>query len=55
MLVITRNLGDSFRIGDDITITVTGVRDESARLGIDAPKDIEILREEIYQIDKENF
>lgn len=49
MLVITRNLGESFRIGEDIIVTVTGVRDESARLGIDAPKDIEILRVEIYQ------
>lgn len=47
MLVISRNLGDSFRIGEDIVITVTGVRDESARLGIDAPKDVDILREKV--------
>lgn len=49
MLVISRKLGDSFRIGNDIMLTVIGVRDESARIGIDAPKVVEILREEIYQ------
>lgn len=48
MLVITRNLGDSFRIGDDIILTVANVKDGcSVKIGIDAPKEVTVLREEI--------
>jgi len=47
MLVITRKIGESFKIGDDIVITVTKTSESTAKLGIDAPKNVSILREEL--------
>jgi len=48
MLVLTRKLGESVIIGDDIVITVLDVKGNSARLGIAAPANISVHREEIY-------
>ena len=50
MLILTRKLGESIRITDDIKVTFLGIKGKKIRLGIDAPKDISIHREEVYQI-----
>lgn len=47
MLVLTRKKGEKIRIGDDIVLTVVEVRDGKARLGIDAPPEIRVVRSEI--------
>ena len=49
MLILTRRVGETLVIGDDVTITVLGVRGSQVRLGVNAPKDIAVHREEIYQ------
>jgi carbon storage regulator len=49
MLILTRRIGETLMIGDDVKITVLGIRGNQARLGIDAPKDVSVHREEIYQ------
>ena len=49
MLIITRKPGESFYIGDDIKVTILGERDGTVKVGIDAPKDVQILREEIRE------
>lgn len=48
MLVLTRKLGEGIIIGDDITITVVEMKGGNVRIGIDAPKDKKIYRQEIY-------
>lgn len=48
MLILTRNINQSIIIGDNITLTVLEVRGKQVRLGINAPKDITVHREEIY-------
>ena len=48
MLILTRRVGESLKIGDDVTITVLSVRGHQERIGIDAPKDVSVHREEIY-------
>jgi len=49
MLILTRSQGETIYIGDDIRITVLGTNGGQVRLGIDAPQNIEVHREEIYQ------
>jgi carbon storage regulator len=49
MLILTRRIGESVVIGDDINITVLGVKGNQVRLGVNAPKDVSVHREEIYQ------
>jgi len=48
VLILTRRIGESVYIGDDVRLTVLGVRDSQVRIGINAPKEIPVHREEIY-------
>lgn len=55
MLILTRKLGESITIGDKIRVSVLGIRGRQVRLGIDAPSDVVVHREEIYvKIQEEN-
>lgn len=55
LLILTRKLGESITIGDDIKVSVLGIRGRQVRLGIDAPSDVVVHREEIYvKIREEN-
>ncbi len=54
MLVLSRREGESIKIGDDITLVLYEVQGDRVRLGIDAPKDVAIVRSELLQIAKEN-
>ncbi len=49
MLILTRRIGEVLRVGDDVSITVLGIKGNQVRIGIDAPKDVSVHREEIYQ------
>ncbi len=49
MLILTRRISESVIIGDDVKITVLGTKGNQVRLGIDAPRDVSVHREEIYQ------
>ncbi|MDX9875701.1 MAG: carbon storage regulator CsrA [Spongiibacteraceae bacterium] len=49
MLILTRRIGETLVVGDEVTITVLGVKGNQVRLGVNAPKDVAVHREEIYQ------
>ena len=49
MLILTRRVGETLVIGDDVTITVLGVKGNQIRIGINAPKDVSVHREEIWE------
>ncbi|HXQ99901.1 MAG TPA: carbon storage regulator CsrA [Pseudomonas sp.] len=49
MLVLTREVGETFSIGDDITVQILGITGNQVRLGIDAPQHVKIHRAEVYK------
>jgi carbon storage regulator len=55
MLILTRKLGETIRIGNEIEVTILDIKGRQVRVGIAAPPDITIHREEVYQIIRENI
>jgi carbon storage regulator len=49
MLILTRRLNETVMVGDTVTVTVLGVKGGQVRLGINAPKDVAVHREEVYE------
>ena len=49
MLILTRRVGESIVVGDDITVTVFEVRGDAVRIGIDAPRTVQVHRQEVYE------
>ncbi|HEJ6170516.1 TPA: carbon storage regulator CsrA [Pseudomonas aeruginosa] len=49
MLILTRRVGETLMVGDDVTVTVLGVKGNQVRIGVNAPKEVAVHREEIHQ------
>jgi len=49
MLILTRRVGETLMIGDEVTVTVLGVKGNQVRVGVNAPRDVTVHREEIYE------
>lgn len=49
MLILTRRVGETLMVGDEVTVTVLGVKGNQVRLGVNAPRDVAVHREEIYE------
>tara|TARA_Y100000996_G_scaffold347827_1_gene286274 strand:+ start:867 stop:1085 length:219 start_codon:yes stop_codon:yes gene_type:complete len=48
MLILTRRVGESLRIGDEVSVTVLGIKGSQVRIGVNAPKSVSVHREEVY-------
>ncbi len=49
MLILTRKIGETLMIGDNVTVTVLGIKGRQVRVGVNAPKEVPVHREEIYE------